>query len=475
MSYSCLIGKAEANRAAVLVDLYAQIEAMGWVKQDYQPNSGSCLAADNPVDTVNETITIFGHSFVNAQHIIYSVSSGGTVIGGLTNNTLYFIVNVSGNTFKLSLTQGGAPINLSSQGVGTHSFEEGYRTYTSTGEAANQPICYLRINRVTANYITLDGYYYWNPTTHAGLGAGSLASCTIATAETGNYLWVYGNKTLFIFIVKAATYMIGMAGFLKKLFSMETTTTEAGAAGANVQISVVDNSQFIVGKKYQIYGVAQEGRDQVTVNALPTGHVQIAVLLRNYGSGAIIGEHPSTFGCYSSAANWAMINPIGAVGTAATATAGHPTPFIAITSADPDSRAQEKWLLLPWYPIQATGQEGYMDVDVMACGMVGMAAEDVYGVNQTDSGTSSGSNDATHFNDTAKAWGVNALVDKILVITAGVGVGQTREISSNTATQIIPVTPFTVTPDATSTYAIVDEAYRYFAGVLCGFAIKEVI
>jgi hypothetical protein len=287
-------------------------------------------------------------------------------------------------------------------------------------------------------------------------------------------LWVYGNKDLFACIVKVVTYTTVVAGFLKKLFSMQTTTTEAAVAGANVQISVVDNSQFIVGKKYQIYGVAQEGRDQVTVNALPAGKVQIATLLRNYGSGAIIGEHPSTFGYYGSGYYWCPVNPITAIGTGSVSISLHPVPYIGITATDPDSRAEEKWLLQPWYPF-GTSHEGYMDADMMACGISGMNAEDIFGVNQTDSGTSSGSNDSTHFNDTAKAWGVNALVDKILVITAGVGVGQTRKISSNTATQIIPVTAFTTVPDATSTYAIVDEAYRYFAGAVAGWAIKEVI
>lgn len=56
--------------------------------------------------------------------------------------------------------------------------------------------------------------------------------------------------------------------------------------------------------------------------------------------------------------------------------------------------------------------------------------------------------------NTAKAYTVNAHVNRLLVITGGTGVGQERFIYSNTATILTIVGDWDTVPDATSTYAI---------------------
>ena len=70
------------------------------------------------------------------------------------------------------------------------------------------------------------------------------------------------------------------------------------------------------------------------------------------------------------------------------------------------------------------------------------------------SGTSTGTNTTTTLNDTGKAWTVNALSNLQVRITGGTGAGQVRTIASNTATALTVGTAWTVTPDATSTYAV---------------------
>lgn len=82
-----------------------------------------------------------------------------------------------------------------------------------------------------------------------------------------------------------------------------------------------------------------------------------------------------------------------------------------------------------------------------------------------DTGTSTGTNTGTTLNDTGKAWQTNALANYQVRITAGTGIGQIRNIASNTATAITVSSAWTVTPDATSVYAVEgNDDYIYLLG-----------
>ena len=59
------------------------------------------------VSTSDNTITINGHGFVNDEQVSYNVglnssSATSAVIGGLVNNTTYYVISTATNTFKLS-------------------------------------------------------------------------------------------------------------------------------------------------------------------------------------------------------------------------------------------------------------------------------------------------------------------------------------------------------------------------------------
>ena len=49
-------------------------------------------------------------------------NSGGGLPGGLAASTRYWVVNVLGDTFQLATSRGGAAIDITSAGTGTHSF-----------------------------------------------------------------------------------------------------------------------------------------------------------------------------------------------------------------------------------------------------------------------------------------------------------------------------------------------------------------
>ena len=55
-------------------------------------------------------ITVVGHAFVNGDTVAFSSLTGGS---GLSTNSKYYVINVFGNTFQLSLTSGGAVVIFS--------------------------------------------------------------------------------------------------------------------------------------------------------------------------------------------------------------------------------------------------------------------------------------------------------------------------------------------------------------------------
>ena len=80
-------------------------------------------------------------------------------------------------------------------------------------------------------------------------------------------------------------------------------------------------------------------------------------------------------------------------------------------------------------------------------------------------GTSTGSNTSTTLNNSGKAWGTNMWANYQVRITAGTGIGQIRTIASNTGTALTVSSAWTVTPDATSVYAIeANDDFFYLLG-----------
>lgn len=60
-------------------------------------------------DAATDVITATGHIYTANQAVIFSAITGGA---GLSANTVYFVRDISGSTFKVSATSGGAAINF---------------------------------------------------------------------------------------------------------------------------------------------------------------------------------------------------------------------------------------------------------------------------------------------------------------------------------------------------------------------------
>lgn len=98
--------------------IYVGTSGLLVVTQSEHPQKTFLPAA---VDADANTITLpSGHGFVNGQEVILQ-NSGGGLPGGLSANTVYFVVGAAATTIQLSATLGGGAINITTQGTGTHS------------------------------------------------------------------------------------------------------------------------------------------------------------------------------------------------------------------------------------------------------------------------------------------------------------------------------------------------------------------
>tara|TARA_Y100001963_G_scaffold84934_1_gene117614 strand:- start:1967 stop:7441 length:5475 start_codon:yes stop_codon:yes gene_type:complete len=157
--------------------------------------------ATTDVDTGNNTITITSHGLANGTLLEYRtpLQSDGTTyetgIGGLNteaNNAeanfksnVYYVVEQTTNNFKLSATEGGSAIDLTTTGHAsqTLSIQDHWWTYCGQAARATATVASNAVTKITVNNIG-SGYNY-APTISFTGGGGSSAAAT-ATLQGQN-------------------------------------------------------------------------------------------------------------------------------------------------------------------------------------------------------------------------------------------------------------------------------------------------
>lgn len=95
-------------------------------------------------DHTTETLTDTAHGLSNGDPVLLT-NSGGALPTGLSEQTRYFVVNKTDDTFQLSLEPGGSVVTFSSNGTGTNNWHAGLKAdgtgateadYTSYARAA---------------------------------------------------------------------------------------------------------------------------------------------------------------------------------------------------------------------------------------------------------------------------------------------------------------------------------------------------
>lgn len=82
------------------------------------------------VNTATDTITINNHGLVDGDSVQFS--STGTLPGGLSSTGIYYVVLSNSLSFKVSISFGGNPVNITTQGTGVHTLKV-REDFTSAG------------------------------------------------------------------------------------------------------------------------------------------------------------------------------------------------------------------------------------------------------------------------------------------------------------------------------------------------------
>lgn len=82
-------------------------------------------STDFTVDTNNDEIDANSHGLSNGDLLL--LTSDGTLPSPFSENTAYYVINASANSFQLASSSGGSPISITDTGSGTHSFNESFR------------------------------------------------------------------------------------------------------------------------------------------------------------------------------------------------------------------------------------------------------------------------------------------------------------------------------------------------------------
>lgn len=113
---------ANASKAAStqpLIDVPAG-QSVAWLSGWTQASGGECRLVtpaggedkEITVDVAADTVRSVAHGYGNGQTVVFY---GGTVPGGLTEGTIYYVRDATADTFRVAATVGGAAIDLTSE------------------------------------------------------------------------------------------------------------------------------------------------------------------------------------------------------------------------------------------------------------------------------------------------------------------------------------------------------------------------
>jgi hypothetical protein len=83
----------------------------------YGPINGGGVDGVALGENTGDVLTSASHGLANDDRITLKAPSGQTLPTGLNETTIYHVVGVSGNTFQVSLTQAGAAVAITADGM----------------------------------------------------------------------------------------------------------------------------------------------------------------------------------------------------------------------------------------------------------------------------------------------------------------------------------------------------------------------
>jgi hypothetical protein len=305
--------------------VYAKGGGAGWYLRDDFSRCTDKTFATTDVNTSTEEITITAHGF--AQDQIVRFTTTGSLPGGLSTNTNYYVIWIDANTIKLGTSyansHAGSAINISSTGSGTHTITP-YEYYIvlcdtaspavndyNTGPNGNAPK-YLKLSYIVgeAGYVRMNAFLWWDSTLHRGEGA--FSGFRIATYDDADFAYDFrgGEECLGLFARLGSTWTYCIIDEWTGIATLVEASTKVGilqsaaSSGTSVvlQLDTGQAANFTADKYYYIYdfnaAVYPYSRcDYVKVTNVNLGSDQITVdqTYYSYNIGAVIAAYPHRY------------------------------------------------------------------------------------------------------------------------------------------------------------------------------------
>jgi hypothetical protein len=285
------------------------------------------------VNTSTETITLGPHWFNTGDRVIYSAGDitgdATTVIGGLVDNTQYYVIRASSTTIKLALSSanaiGGTAINLSSTGVGDAHKIASYHS-TTTAFAELSPVGAVKRIRITdagddyvsppsvtignewkaSTAVTIGQQYFVGPRLYTVTTAGTTSSTTGPVGDTIGTIYTNGTAAFkYVGLAAKGNAVLRFgAGYdtnpritanttTGSLFSASLTSTKSNSK----LIPIIENGQIV----------------SVQVDDAGVGYSSAAIAVSGDGSGAVITPDISIGNINTLQANNELLTPNGTI------------------------------------------------------------------------------------------------------------------------------------------------------------------
>jgi len=353
------------------------------------------------------------------------------------------------------------------------------KTYRSNGEDGLGPYVYL--NLYISSDIKATYYMHW---TTVGMFPVSSVGLPVADAVDTVYRF-YGNKDFLVFggagIVSGVGVRCGLI-YLRAPDRVVKTIANPVVGGTTVVLELPDLNQIFLGYKYNIFGTAGEGQQELTVININTGTNEITVngCTNNYSAGALFGEHIVTiigfnsgYGRYQDALNY---NRVG------TTLSGEISYYAGMLGGEGAAYAHNTDIILePMVVYNANRCLGMIDPDIcLYCTASGTQSGDMLFLNNDGSvmvPTFPSSVSSLSITDTTKNWPVNSLAGKICIFPTGTSMGYSRYIVSNTSNTLTFRIPLPTGITTTTGYGIVDRLWRTVSISMTSsgfFAVSEI-
>jgi hypothetical protein len=249
--------------------------------------------ATTAVTTATSTITITTHKYLTGTKLTYSAASG-TVLGGLTDATAYYVITVDANTIKLASSlanaQAGTAITLTGTGNSSQTFTGDTATATSSITAG--AVSSVTVTNVGSAYLTVPAVTVAKPirtipTTSITVSTDTIAYTTHGLVAGDAVKYFNGGGASATGLTSATTYYVATAGFTTGAFEVKAANT-TGTLTATVAVSGTAG-QFTCGNSTLAVG------DRVTITGTNTG-TATGVTAATYKVSAVTGTSPSVTG-----------------------------------------------------------------------------------------------------------------------------------------------------------------------------------